>query len=277
MRKSIFLGVCLLAISSINLACSTQPSPAAESLQKTQNQTSATLAPTMYPALDQDTISSGQHPYSYLTNAGEEIQYLLYIPDNLEAHQEWPLIVFFHGYAPGAGINTPIRTKGLPYFIEDDPDFGFIVLSPILPSGRWGKYIHPVDELLLNLIDTLPIDANRLYLTGLSLGGIGVWQYALEVTDRFAAIAPMAGFDAQGTTDPVPDNICTLKNLPIWVFHGEMDEVFSADLAKAYVDELTACGAQVEFTSYPDANHSETWERAYADPELYAWFLTQSN
>ena len=132
-----------------------------------------------------------------------------------------------------------------------------------------------MDELLTHLSETIAVDTNRLYLTGLSRGAYGVWQYALKYPDRFAAIAPVAG-GASLSSNPVPDAICTLKNLPIWVFHGEADKVISPKLDSAVVTALESCGSDIKFTLYPNADHPDTWILAYADSALFEWFLEHS-
>ena len=200
----------------------------------------------------------------------------MYLPDNLDSQEEWPLILFFHGQG-GTGYNLEklFKEGGLPEKLEADKEFPFVVISPQLPSGLWTSYIDNVDEFLTHLSETLPVDTNRLYLTGLSRGAHGVWQYALKYPDRFAAIAPIAG-GASLSSNPVPDDICTLKNLPIWVFHGEADTVVSPELDSAVVTALESCGGDIAFTLYPNANHPDTWIIAYADLALFEWFLEHS-
>jgi predicted peptidase len=275
MKKNLSI-VCVIFLLSLSLQACKPAAPNASSTESTEDLNSVptgTIAPTTYPAVSKETIEPGQHPHSYLATTSEEIKYLLYLPKDYEQREHWPLIVFFHGWgAYGGNLDLLIRQGGLPAFLVDDGDFEFIVLSPQLPSGRWGKYIDPVDELLDHLSTTFSIDPNRLYLTGVSIGGIGVWQYALRYPDRFAAIAPIAGEYSSYRTSGI-DDLCALLDIPIWVFHGDADTVISPDLDIAVVPELEACGADVKFTLYPGANHPDTWALAYGDPALYEWFL----
>ena len=98
---------------------------------------------------------------------------------------------------------------------------------------------------------------------------------ALKYPTRFAAIVPVAsGWDVSG--DWVPPNICDLKNVPTWVFHGALDENVLPDQVTAMVEALQACPGNVRFTLYPDADHLESSNRAYAEPELYMWLLAQA-
>jgi predicted peptidase len=77
--------------------------------------------------------------------------------------------------------------------LEVKTDMPFLVVSPVLPSGQWEGHLGPVDDLVMQLVETLPVDPDRLYLTGLSLGGFGTWAYALQYPQGFAAIAPISG------------------------------------------------------------------------------------
>jgi predicted peptidase len=276
MMKFEKLGFLMFLLSAILLAsCASQVAEPEENTSIAENEELASITPTLFSELSADNLMPGQNPYSYIATTGEEVPYLLYLPEDYQQHDSWPMIVFLHGAGSyGGNLDLLIGQGGLPAFVEDDPDFAFIVLSPQLPSGRWGKYIGIVDELILHLSSILTVDTNRLYLTGLSLGALGTWQYALEYPDRFAAIAPVAGSPSfSGST--VPENICTLSNLSIWVFHGDADDI-SSELNQATVSELENCGADIKFTLYPDVDHSGTWPIAYADPALYEWFLEKS-
>ena len=118
---------------------------------------------------------------------------------------------------------------------------------------------------------TRPIDPNRIALTGFSLGGSGILDWAYQSPDRFAALVPVAGVD-------VPDgkrNPCVLASIPMWIFAGRKDKVVSASGAEAFIALMKSCGTEPRYTLY-DTNHVETAKRAYRNPELYNWILSQS-
>ena len=99
------------------------------------------------------------------------------------------------------------------------------------------------------------------------------WR-GLKEKSPFAALAPVAGgWDSE--RDIVPRNICDIKNVPVWVFHGAQDDIVLPKKAQLMVDALKKCGVDVRYTLYPDANHRASFERAYDDPELYAWMFEQ--
>ena len=93
--------------------------------------------------------------------------------------------------------------------------------------------------------------------------------------NRFAAIVPIAG-GYVFQSDEVPDNMCDLKDVPTWVFHGADDDVVSSRQSEVMVSALQACPGDVRFTLYPGAEHADSWKQAYADPELYEWLLEQT-
>jgi predicted peptidase len=111
----------------------------------------------------------------------------------------------------------------------------------------------------------LPVDEDRIYLTGLSMGGYATWAWATLQPGRFAAIAPIAGGWA-------PEDACKLKELPIWAFHGAKDSVVPVGPHQQMIDAINACGGDAKFTVYPDADH-DSWTATYANPELFEWFL----
>jgi predicted peptidase len=252
-------------------------SPVSTTAISTQILVTSTQIPskTLLPAVAIDSLEPGQHPYVFQSNSGMEVRFLLYLPENYDPQQQWPLILFLHGRGERGRDIDLIKAQPLPKLLETQSSFPFIVVSPQLPSGEWSNYIDPIDELLTHLEATLPIDSSRLYLTGLSMGGFGVWNYALRYPDRFSAIAPIAG-GYMYESEQVPDDICKLNKLPIWVFHGGRDTVIEPYHSQVLVDALLACGSDVKLTLYPNAEHDIAWINAYNDPALYEWFLAHT-
>ena len=232
-----------------------------------------TKAPTKTPppSASLDEARPGQYAFAFQASSGVNLQYWVYFPASFDPNKQWPLILFLHGSDERGITIDRVKTQGLPEILNGQTDIPFIVISPQLDSGWWDYRIEDMNELLDYLVQTLPIDPNRLYLTGISLGGFGTWSYALQYPDRFAAIVPIAG----GYDEQAPENICTLKDLPIWVFHGEADTAVAPYYSQVLVDALKACGSDVIFTLYPDTSHISTWDKAYADPALYEWLLIQ--
>ncbi len=228
----------------------------------------------------------GQHGYTIdldIVNAKglthtATISYLLYLPGGYgkDPQQQWPLVLFLHGSGERGDNPEVLVEHGLPKLLTSTLDFPAIVLSPQAPEDMvwWGAQLDEVSALLDQVQATYAVDARRIYLTGLSMGGYGAWAMALRQPQRFAALVPMAGgWDSE--RDVVPRNICDVKNVPIWVFHGAQDEIVPPKKAQLMVDALKKCGVDVRFTLYPDAKHRQSFERAYDEPELYAWMFEQ--
>jgi predicted peptidase len=228
----------------------------------------------------QITPQPGQHAYTY-EMSGVNLNYLLFLPQSYgkDLRQQWPLMIFLHGLAKrGDTIEAleELKKDGPPMIVEERPDFPFIVLSPQCPSDSyWEGQLNQVDKLVDEVVHNYAVDTNRIYLTGLSMGGYGSWHYALSEPEQFAAIVPIAGGHIP-QSDEVPDNICDLKYTPTRVFHGNQDDVVLPRQSEVLVEALEACGSDVRFTLYPDADHDDSWKHAYSDPELYEWLLEQA-
>jgi predicted peptidase len=178
------------------------------------------------------------------------------------------MILFLHG-AGGRGSDPElVKLGGIPQLLETGHDLPFIVVSPQCPAdSHWTLHVEALNALISEVIAHYRVDENRIYLTGASLGGAGTWMLAGAYPERFAAIAPIA-------SRIVPLPLTRLKNLPIWVFHGEMDDMMPVSETERTVDALKAVGANVKLTIYPDAGHNLS-AQIYNDPELYEWFLSQ--
>ena len=135
------------------------------------------------------------------------------------------------------------------------------------------------DEVILGLLDELiskyRVDTNRIYLTGLSMGGFGTWSLGTRHPERFAAIAPICGggevIDVLLSTKTKAE---ALKSLGVWAFHGAKDPVVALAESERMVAALKRAGAtDVRLTVYPEAGH-DSWTATYEDPKLYEWFLS---
>jgi predicted peptidase len=225
----------------------------------------------------------GQHPYVFEhflegMKITAHINYLLFLPKSYgsDPRQKWPLIMFFHG-AGEMGDNVELlKIHGIPKIVGQKDDFPFIGLSPQIPlSGKapWVGNESATGEIFTALLDqitaTYAVDTNRIYLTGLSIGGWLTWGMAVLYPERFAAIAPICGARSY------PDKACVLKDIPVWAFHGAKDTTVSISVSENMVKALEDCGGNVKFTVYPDAGH-DAWTVTYNNPELYDWFLQHS-
>ncbi len=204
-------------------------------------------------------------------------EYLLFLPKEYDARgkKKWPVIVFLHGAGERGTDIWRAAIHGPTKYIKQHPDFPFILVTPLCPDRHeWS------DEMVLAILDEVTekhaVDTNRIYLTGLSMGGYGAWSLATMFPERFAACAPICG---GGTTITIllsameKERGAALKKLPIWAFHGGKDPVVPLSESQDMVAAMKKIGNKdVKLTIYPEANH-DSWTETYNNPELYKWFL----
>lgn len=194
--------------------------------------------------------------------------YLLYLPKEYnESDNEFPLVLFLHGSGERGTDIEKVKIHGLPKLISEGKDFPFIVVSPQCPDDVFWN-VDILTALLDEIESTYRVDKNKIYVTGLSMGGHATWELALRQPNRFAAIAPVCGW-----ADTSKAN--TISHTPIWVFHGAKDNVVPVKAAEDMVKALNNHGSNVKLTIYPEANH-DSWTETYNNDELYKWFLEQS-
>jgi predicted peptidase len=192
--------------------------------------------------------------------------YLLYLPKDYgkDPAKKWPVLLFLHGSGErGTDLNL-VKLHGPPKVVEKK-DLPFIVVSPQCPPNEWWQP-RVVMALLDDVLAKYSADPDRVYLTGLSMGGFGTWATAMENPDRFAAIAPVCGGGN-------PYQGRRLKNVPTWIFHGAKDTSVPVQASLDMHASLKQVGGDVKLTVYPDLSH-DCWTVTYDNPELYDWFLS---
>jgi pimeloyl-ACP methyl ester carboxylesterase len=194
------------------------------------------------------------------------LKYLLYLPGeyNTSGDTKWPLILFLHGAGERGDSLDLVKRHGPPKLVEEGKNFDFIIVSPQCPSRQWWS-AELLNRLLDEIIAKYKVDEEKIYVTGLSMGGFGTWDLASEYPQRFAAIAPICGSGH-------PELAWNMRHIPAWVFHGAKDEVVSIGLSEIMVKSLAKYNDKVKFTVYPDAHH-DSWTETYDNPKLYEWFL----
>jgi predicted peptidase len=194
------------------------------------------------------------------------LPYLLWLPADYKKEKEktYPLMIFLHGSGERGDSLELVKRNGPPSFLDNSTDFQFITVSPQCPVGkRWNT--EDLQVLLEQILAKYRIDHDRIYLTGLSMGGFGTWAWACAYPDQFAAIAPVCGGGDQQFAK-------YLKNLPVWAFHGEADSVVPVKRTIEMVQAVNSAGGSAKMTIYRGVGHN-SWENAYNDPELYKWLL----
>lgn len=226
----------------------------------------------VYPTLP-SAADPGQHAY---TSQQAKLDFLLYMPEAYGKNPEtqWPLIVYLHD-AELRGTNPDFLKKDLlPKRLDTQKDFPFIVLSPS-GNGEWDfwskdEMMTPVFTVMEEVQSLYSVDADHIYLTGAGMGGNGVWAMGLQHPGYFAALAPLGGYIYPFE---IPENICDLKDVPVWAFHGGSDFMVPAKVEQDLVDALNACGGSARLTVKPNAVIPLD---VYAGTELFDWLLSQS-
>lgn len=200
------------------------------------------------------------------------LNYLRHLPADYgkTPGKKWPLILFLHGAGERGDNLELVKAHGIPKVVEQR-DLPFITLSPQCPANHWwSEYLPALDAMIEEAIQTLDVDLQRVYLTGLSMGGFGTWHMAATYPQRFAAIAPICGGSLW--MFGFPQSAEALKAIPTWIFHGAMDEAVPVEQSAYMYRWLKGQGADVKITIYPELEH-DSWTITYDDPALYSWFL----
>lgn len=217
--------------------------------------------------------SNGEPSFVKVTDA-RGYKALVLVPTNTteSINGKFPAILFLHGIGESGNNLDLLKQNGFPRAIEGDQQFPFIFIMPQCPSSTEWYYtntdnITAMQVFLDDILSRFPIDANRLYITGLSMGGIGSWYFAIKMPSRFAALVPVA-FRGDGWS-PEP-----AKDIPVWAFHGSKDGVIPISKAQELVDQFRAVGGNIRFDPYPNGGHdASTWTVTYNNPDLYDWML----
>lgn len=209
------------------------------------------------------------------STAKVSIPYLLFVPANYQPDgKPTPLLLFLHGLGEsGDGDLERVKIHGPAKFVDQRPDFPFILVSPQCPKPNSFDEVPTgwKPEQLIQLIDflvkELNVDEDRIYVTGLSMGGFGTWRLVAAHPDRFAAAAPICGGGQPG------EMASALARVPIWAFHGARDNVVPLKRSQEMVAAVRAAGGDARLTVYMEAAH-DSWSQTYANDALYDWLLS---
>lgn len=197
-------------------------------------------------------------------------EYLIQLPGKPGEGGRAPLLIFLHGRGERGNSIETIRGWGPRPLLENPEESPFIIVSPQCLKKEDGRgWWRTADLVLLleHLKRTYPVDPERIYLTGLSMGGFATWAWAVHAPHEFAAIAPICG---RGQ----PERAERIRHLPVWAFHGDEDSVVPPSGSRDMVEALEKAGStSARLTIYEGVNHN-SWDRAYGDEKLYAWFLS---
>jgi len=225
-----------------------------------------------------------------ITVSGKSYHYQVYVPADYASKPTWPAILFLHG-AGERGDDGLLQTNvGLAPAIRQNPArYPAIVVFPQVPrDSQWVG--TPADMAVAALQQTMRefhVDPTRVYLTGLSMGGHGTWYIAYRHPEMFAAVVPICGWIREfamfrGSVPVIPGDSAQVMTLlaqrlgkiPIWIFHGEVDQVVNVNGSREPAAALKAAGADVRYTELLGLNHN-AWDAAYGSDEFVKWLFAQ--
>jgi predicted peptidase len=230
-------------------------------------------------------------PHTYINEKADTLLYQLLSPQVDNRDQKLPLIIFLHGAGERGSDNMKQLTHGSSIFLnqENQKKFPAYVLFPQCPeSDYWASvkvdrsqmplhldfdYNRPITEslsLVVSLIKKLkqekPIDANRIYVVGLSMGGMGTFEIIHHYPELFAAAIPICGGG-----DELQFSKRAAK-LPMWLFHGDADGVVKVDYSRAMLNRIKKYNKSVRYTEYKGVNHN-SWDYAFKEPDFLSWLF----
>lgn len=221
---------------------------------------------------------------------GATHRYRVFVPTHRTGGEKPPVVLFLHGSGERGSDGVKQTQSGLGPYVRAHADaFPAIVVFPQVPENQeWSDNAALAFAALDAATREFSGDSDRTYLTGLSMGGYGTWELALLQPTRFAALVPICGGitpprdrptlevrTVSGAADPFAETAIRLRDEPIWIFHGAKDDVVLPEQSRRMAAALKSAGAtDARYTEFPDANHN-SWDPAYATPELWAWMFAQ--
>jgi predicted peptidase len=195
-------------------------------------------------------------------------RYLLYLPRDYAAigSEKYPLLFFLHGAGERGDDLEKVKAHGPPKLVAQGKEFPFIIVSPLAPESGWS--LLTLNGLFEHVTAKYRVDLDRVYLTGLSMGGFATWRWAADSPQKFAAIVPIAGGGD-------PKTASAYRNLAIWAFHGANDTVVPVARNHEMISAVTGIAGEAKLTVYPNSDH-DSWTETYDNPDLYTWLLKHS-
>lgn len=215
-------------------------------------------------------------PYKYMFCEDSGLNYLITFPKDYDPEKQYPLIVYLHSMVErGTDLHKLIRNEvgqgnGISKYALDGKLPQFITISPLCPDGiYWSLLTKRLNALLSSITNNKNIDINRIYLTGVSMGGMGTWSFAMDYPQWFAGIAPISG----GIYKPfMSDNIQKIQNIPIWIFNDKYDDEIPIVKTLGILKKLEEANADVKITIYENGEHYLN-NIVFSEGALFDWFL----
>lgn len=223
---------------------------------------------------------------------GQSLLYRILYPEGYDKTKKYPLILFLHGAGERGDDNELQLTHGIGLFLNPDnrSKFPAIVIFPQCPKeNSWNSMVAdrtktPVEmsfdntrepkgplvmsiALVNQMINEGCADPKRIYVMGLSMGGMGTFEAVYRNPKLFAAAVPICG---GGDVNHYNKSV---KKVAFWVFHGDQDKSVNVKYSREMVDKLKSLKAEVKYTEYPGIGHN-SWDNAFAEADLLPWMFS---
>lgn len=227
----------------------------------------------------------------WMVQGGDTLPFRVLLPVNYDSTKSYPVVFFLHGAGERGRDNEKQLVHGASLFLKDEnrQQYPAIIIFPqcaatdywsnvlrvhdaggrqfyFLNGGPPNRYMVLVQELVHLVLEEYPVNKSRVYVGGLSMGGMGTYELVNRMPGVFAAAFAICG-GANPATAP------GMKDLSWWIFHGGKDDVVPPMYSELMAAALKNAGADVRFTLYPNANHN-SWDSAFAEPGLMAWLFS---
>jgi predicted peptidase len=244
-----------------------------------------TMGQDLDPAISADPVKMFE-PRQFADEQGNVLKYRLLKPANYNVNRKYPVVIFLHGAGERGDDNKIQLVHGMKDFLDPErrKNMPCYVVAPQCPTGKkwvevdWSAASSKMPEqpsdslgltikLVQSMIDTAAVDPNRIYITGLSMGGYGTWDAVARYPDMFAAAAPICG---GGDPETAP----RFTHIALWAFHGDQDQAVKVERSRQMIEALKEAGGEPKYTEYPGVGH-DSWTETYKNPEFHDWLFAQ--
>ena len=235
--------------------------------------------------------TSGGYLYKTHTKDNQTLNYRILYPLDFDESKTYPLVVFLHGAGERGNDNEAQLIHGSKLFLDSLEKYPAVVIFPQCPkTDYWANLYRPEEggrernftfytdkapnpalALVMDLMDVMIekdyIDEDRVYVTGLSMGGMGVFELLWRMPEKIAAALPICG---GGPSEKAPEMI----DVPLWIFHGFKDDVVHPRYSIMMMKAVQEAGGKAKISLYPEANHN-SWDPAFAEPKFLSWMFSK--
>lgn len=234
-----------------------------------------------------------EYEYQKFVQGQDTLRYRILYPQDFSETEQYPVMLFLHGAGERGDDNEAQLVHGAKLFLEEKnrENFKAVVIFPQAPKeDYWAKVevkrdtmpfqfdfkneekptksLHLVMKLMDSVVNQEFVKKDQVYVGGLSMGGMGTYEIIFKKPDMFAGAFAICGGANPEIAKAYP------KGFPIWIFHGEKDDVVPPGLSKAMAREINHYGGNAKLSLYPEDNHN-SWDSAFAEPYLLEWLFSQ--